>query len=76
MVIMVNVVLSAGKILAGVVGRSGAMVADGVHSISDMLTDVVVLAFTRLSSKPEDEDHHYGHGKYETMAAIVKKKKL
>lgn len=67
----VNVVLSAGKILAGVVGRSGAMVADGVHSISDMLTDVVVLAFTRLSSKPEDEDHHYGHGKYETMAAIV-----
>jgi len=67
----VNAVLSAGKILAGVVGRSGAMVADGVHSLSDMLTDVVVLAFTRLSSKPEDEDHHYGHGKYETMAAIV-----
>ncbi len=45
----VNVVLSAAKILAGILGRSGAMVADGVHSLSDMFTDIVVLAFTRLS---------------------------
>ena len=67
----VNVVLSAAKILAGILGRSGAMVADGVHSLSDMFTDIVVLAFTRLSSKPEDDDHDYGHGKYETLATII-----
>ncbi len=67
----VNVVLSAAKILAGILGRSGAMVADGVHSLSDMFTDIVVLAFTRLSSKPEDDDHNYGHGKYETLATII-----
>ncbi|MGM9745795.1 MAG: cation diffusion facilitator family transporter [Paludibacteraceae bacterium] len=67
----VNVVLSAGKLVAGIVGRSGAMIADGVHSVSDFATDIVVLLFVRLSAKPKDECHDYGHGKYETLATVV-----
>lgn len=68
---VVNLVLSAGKLVAGVVGRSGAMVADAVHSFSDLATDVVVIVFARLSGKPEDEGHDYGHGKFETLATII-----
>lgn len=68
---VVNLVLAAGKLAAGIVGRSGAMVADAVHSFSDMATDVVVIAFARISAKPKDEDHDYGHGKYETLATII-----
>ena len=59
----VNMVLFAFKLVAGVVGRSGAMIADAVHSASDYVTDVVVLAFVRISAKPRDDDHHWGHGK-------------
>ena len=44
------------------------MIADAVHSISDLATDVIVLIFARISSKPEDAGHNYGHGKYETLA--------
>lgn len=67
----VNVVLFAFKLAAGIVGRSGAMIADAVHSASDFATDVVVLAFVRISSKPRDENHHWGHGKYETLASLI-----
>lgn len=67
----VNVLLSVGKLIAGFVGRSGAMIADGVHSASDFATDIVVLLFVRISAKPKDEDHDYGHGKYETLATVV-----
>lgn len=67
----VNLLLSAGKLAAGLLGRSGAMVADAVHSFSDTATDVVVIAFARISAKPRDDGHDYGHGKYETMATIV-----
>lgn len=67
----VNLVLAAGKLAAGILGRSGAMVADAVHSCSDMATDVAVIAFARVSAKPRDDDHDYGHGKYETLATIV-----
>lgn len=66
----VNLLLSAAKLLAGLVGRSGAMVADAVHSLSDVATDVVVLVFAGISAKPKDENHDYGHGKYETLATI------
>lgn len=68
---IVNLVLSLLKLAAGIVGRSGAMVADAVHSFSDLATDVVVIAFARISAKPRDEGHDYGHGKYETLAAIL-----
>lgn len=68
---VVNLVLSLLKLAAGLVGRSGAMVADAVHSFSDLATDVVVIAFARISAKPRDLGHDYGHGKYETLATII-----
>lgn len=67
----VNLILAAGKLVAGIFGRSGAMVADAVHSFSDLATDIVVIAFARISAKPRDEGHDYGHGKYETLATIL-----
>lgn len=67
----VNLVLAVGKLAAGVAGRSGAMVADAVHSFSDLATDIVVLVFTKISAKPRDQGHEYGHGKYETLATII-----
>ena len=63
-----NVLLTVFKFIAGVVGHSAAMTADAVHSLSDLLTDAVVLVFVRISGKPEDCGHDYGHGKYETLA--------
>lgn len=68
---MVNVVLLVFKFAAGIIGGSAAMIADAVHSLSDFLTDIVVIAFVRISAKPEDEDHDYGHGKYETLATSM-----
>ena len=68
---IVNLVLSAPRLGAGIVGRSAAMTADAVHSFSDLATDVVVIAFARISSKPKDENHDYGHGKYETLATVL-----
>ena len=67
----VNVALTCFKLLAGVFGRSGAMIADAIHSASDFATDIVVLAFVRISSKPRDNDHNWGHGKYETLASLI-----
>ena len=68
---VVNIVLTAVKIVAGVIGRSAAMIADGVHSLSDLLSDVVVLVFTHISSKGRDRDHSFGHGKFETLATLI-----
>lgn len=68
---IVNMVLLILKFVAGILGNSAAMVADAVHSLSDFLTDIVVIAFVRLSSKPADKDHDYGHGKYETIATSI-----
>ena len=67
----VNVVLLVFKFVAGFLGGSAAMIADAVHSLSDFITDVIVLLFVRLSAKPEDSDHDYGHGKYETLATSL-----
>ena len=67
----VNMALFIFKLIAGIVGRSGAMIADAIHSASDFATDVVVLAFVRISSKPRDDDHKWGHGKYETLASLI-----
>jgi len=68
---VVNILLTALKFVAGVLGASAAMIADAVHSLSDLLTDCVVLLFVRLSSRPADADHPYGHGKYETLATAI-----
>ena len=67
----VNVILLLFKFVAGIVGHSAAMVADAIHSLSDFVTDVIVLVFVRISGKPEDKSHDYGHGKYETLAMTI-----
>lgn len=67
----VNLLLVIFKFLAGILGNSSAMIADAVHSLSDFASDVIVLLCLRVSSKPEDEDHTYGHGKFETLAAVA-----
>ena len=67
----VNVVLLLFKFVAGIVGHSAAMVADAVHSLSDFVTDIIVLVFVRISGKPKDKSHDYGHGKYETLAMTI-----
>ena len=64
----VNFLLVIFKFLAGIAGHSAAMLADAVHSLSDFITDVVVILFVRISNKPVDKSHDYGHGKYETLA--------
>ena len=67
----VNALLVVFKFVAGVLGHSSAMIADAVHSLSDFITDVVVIVFVRIAGKPADADHDYGHGKYETLAAVI-----
>lgn len=67
----VNVVLLLFKFVAGILGHSAAMVADAVHSLSDFVTDIIVLVFVHISGKPKDKSHDYGHGKYETLAMTI-----
>ena len=66
-----NMVLLTFKFVAGILAGSSAMVADAVHSLSDFLTDIIVLVFVRIGAKPQDEGHDYGHGKYETLATLL-----
>ena len=66
-----NLILTVGKVISGVLGRSAAMVADGLHSATDIFTDLVVLVFVKMSAKPRDKCHDYGHGKYETLATVI-----
>ena len=68
---VVNLLLLIFKFVAGIVGHSAAMVADAIHSLSDFVTDIVVLVFVKLGNRPKDESHDYGHGKYETLAMTV-----
>lgn len=67
----VNAVLIVLKFIAGFLGRSSAMVADAVHSLSDFITDVIVLIFVKIADKPRDKGHDYGHGKFETLATAI-----
>ena len=67
---VVNLLLVGIKAVAGVAGHSAAMISDEVHSLSDFVTDIVVLVFVRVSARPQDDDHDYGHGKYETIATL------
>lgn len=66
-----NLLLLIFKFVAGVLGQSAAMIADAVHSLSDFITDLIVLFFVRISNKPQDKGHDYGHGKYETLATAL-----
>lgn len=67
----VNILLTSGKFVAGVIGNSSAMVADAVHSLSDSVTDIIVLVFVSLSGRKYDKRHPYGHGKFETFASLL-----
>lgn len=66
-----NLILVLFKFIAGIIGRSNAMIADAVHSLSDFVTDIVVIFFVRISAKPQDKNYDFGHGKYETMATAI-----
>lgn len=65
-----NVALMIFKLIAGILGHSSAMIADAVHSLSDFVTDIIVLVFVSVSAKPQDRSHDYGHGKFETIATF------
>ncbi|UKK53838.1 cation diffusion facilitator family transporter [Prevotella sp. E2-28] len=65
-----NVLLVVFKFVAGILAGSSAMIADAVHSLSDFVTDIVVIIFVSISAKPQDESHDYGHGKFETLASF------
>ena len=67
----VNGILSVLKIISGMVGRSGAMIADGIHSASDFVTDVLVVVFLGISARGDNKDYRYGHGKFETFATFL-----
>lgn len=66
-----NAILLIFKFIAGFLGHSSAMIADAVHSLSDFLTDIVILIFVKISNKPADKNHDYGHGKFETLATFI-----
>ncbi|NCA81031.1 MAG: cation diffusion facilitator family transporter, partial [Sphingobacteriia bacterium] len=67
---VMNIFLTIIKLLAGIFGRSSAMIADAIHSLSDILSDIIVLIFIDVASKPKDQNHKYGHGKFETFASF------
>lgn len=66
-----NLSLTAFKLIAGFVGHSSAMIADAIHSLSDLVSDVVILIMVRISSQGVDKNHNYGHGKFETLATVA-----
>lgn len=66
-----NAALLTFKFIAGILGNSSAMVADAFHSLSDFVTDILVLVFVSISAKPQDQSHDYGHGKFETIASFL-----
>lgn len=68
---IVNILLLILKFFSGIIGHSSALIADAMHSLSDFVTDVIVIVFVRISSKPADKSHNYGHGKFETLATAI-----
>ena len=68
---LVNFVLLLLKFISGIIGNSAAMIADAVHSLSDFITDIIVIAFVHFSNKPKDKFYDYGYGKYETLATAI-----
>ncbi|WP_456417688.1 cation diffusion facilitator family transporter [Thiolapillus sp.] len=68
---LTNVVLCVAKIAAGILGHSQALIVDGIHSLSDLLTDILVLVASHHASHGPDENHPYGHGRFETAATLA-----
>ncbi len=66
-----NIILSIFKLTVGFIGKSNALLADGVHSFSDLISDFIVLGGVRMAERPQDQTHHYGHGKFETLSALI-----
>ena len=69
--ILVNVILAVGKLIAGVLGKSAAMVSDAVHSASDVFSTIVVMIGVKIAGKESDHDHQYGHERLESVAALI-----
>jgi cation diffusion facilitator family transporter len=69
--VVVNLCLTITQVIAGVIAGSQALIADGIHSLSDLVADFVVLLAVHHSKKQADEDHHYGHQRYENAASMV-----
>ena len=69
--ILVNLILSLIKLLAGVIGKSGAMISDAVHSASDVFSTFVVIIGVKMAGKQADEEHPYGHERMECAAAMI-----
>lgn len=69
--LIINIILSGYKLLVGILGRSTAMIADAIHSFSDVLTTVIVMISLTISNKPADKEHPYGHGRAESIAAKI-----
>ena len=69
--VVVNIVLTVMQLAAGIWAHSQALVADAIHSLSDLLSDFLVLLVNRHSHKAADDDHHYGHQRYETAASLA-----
>jgi len=68
---IINIILTIFKFIAGITGKSSAMIADATHSLSDLISDIIVLIFVRIATQPVDENHRYGHGKFETFSTFV-----
>jgi len=68
-----NIILALVKIISGLIGASGALIADGIHSLSDTMTDIFAILGHKLSMKPADNEHPFGHGKMEYLTLLVKK---
>lgn len=66
-----NLVLTIFKLIAGTFGKSSAMIADAIHSLSDLISDIVILILVKVAAKGEDKNHNYGHGKFETLATVI-----
>ncbi len=69
--ILINIFLVVIKLVVGIFGKSSALIADAIHSFSDLSSDIIVLWGLKFGSKPSDEKHRYGHGKYETFANFI-----
>ena len=68
---VVNLLLSAAKVVLGFVGQSQSLIADGIHSLSDLLTDAMVLVAAKHGAREADEAHPYGHARIETVATVA-----
>ena len=69
--LIINIVLIVAKLVGGILVSSLALIADGIHSLTDLITDLIVLWGLNLAARPADRNHPYGHGKLETLASLM-----